>query len=182
MNKYWVWFSRIYKIGTINQKKLLEKYNKPENIWNLTKKELQKNKFLTANQIDIVLDKAYRENLEKYIEYMEKNSINLITIYDEEYPENLKNIYDPPVLIYIKGNKQILNQNAIAIIGSRSSSNYGKITANKFAYELAKNNIIIVSGLARGIDAEAHVGTLSIKNSTIAVIRFWLRYSVPSRK
>ncbi len=182
MNKYWVWLSRIYKIGAINQNKLLEKYKKPENIWNLTKKELQRSEFLNTNQIDNILDKAYREDLDKYIEYMEKNSIDLITIYDKEYPEKLKNIYDPPVLIYVKGNKEILNKNAIAIIGSRSSSDYGKFSAKKFAYEIVKNNIIVVSGLAKGIDAQAHIGALNFEECTIAVVRIWTRYSISNRK
>ena len=120
MNKYWVWLSRIYKIGATNQKRLLETYKEPEKIWKLSKKELAKNKFLTENQINIILDKTYRENLAKYIEYMEKNKISLISIKDEKYPEKLKNIYDPPVVLYVKGNINILNEKCFSIIGSKS--------------------------------------------------------------
>ena len=178
MNKYWVWLSRIYKIGAINQKRLLETYKEPEKIWKLSKKELAKNKFLTENQINIILDKTYRENLAKYIEYMEKNKISLISIKDEKYPEKLKNIYDPPVVLYVKGNINILNKRSIAIVGSRNCSSYGEFASRKFACELAKNNIIVISGLARGIDINAHIGTLKIENSTITVLRFWFGYSI----
>ena len=178
MNKYWVWLSRIYKIGAINQKRLLETYKEPEKIWKLSKKELAKNKFLTENQINIILDKTYRENLAKYIEYMEKNKISLISIKDEKYPEKLKNIYDPPVVLYVKGKINILNKRSIAIVGSRNCSSYGEFASRKFAYELAKNNIIVISGLARGIDINAHIGTLKIENSTITVLRFWFGYSI----
>ena len=180
MNKYWVWFSRIYKIGPVNQNKLLERYKLPEKIWNLSKKELEKNKFLKEEQINIILDKMYRINLEKYIEYMKKNKIYLISINDKYYPEKLKNIYDAPAVIYLKGNKKILNKKSIAIIGSRNCSNYGMTVTKRFTYELAKNNIIVISGLARGIDKYAHIGTLHVENSTIAVCGCGLDRVYPS--
>lgn len=182
MNKYWVWLSRLYKIGTYRQNELLKKYKKPEKIWKLSQKELEKNDFLNKEQIEIVLNPRYRENLEKYIEYMIKNKIYLITIQDKEYPEKLKMIYDPPVVLYARGDISILNKKSIAIIGSRNCSEYGITTAKKFAYELAKSNIIVVSGLAKGIDSYAHIGTLNFNSSTVAVVRLWVRYSLPQRK
>lgn len=175
MDKYLVWLSCLYKIGARTQNELLKKYKSPKKIWNLTKKELEKNEFLNETQIEIILDERYRKNLNKYIEYMNKNKIEMISIFDKEYPEKLKEIYDPPVVLYIKGNKNILSKISIAIIGSRNCSEYGMITAKKFAYELANNNIIIVSGLAKGIDKYAHIGTLYLENSTIAVTRMWVR-------
>ena len=114
-------------------------------------------------------------NLKKYIEYMEENQIHLITIKDKEYPYKLKEMYDSPIAIFTKGNKDLLKQKSIAIIGSRSCSSYGKFISKNFAYGLAKNNIVVISGLARGIDTYAHSGTLKIKNSTIAVVRIWIR-------
>ena len=168
MNKYWIWFSRINKIGAKAQNKLLEKYHNPEEIWNLTKKELQG--ILDDKQIVIILNQKNRINLEKYAEYMQKHEIKMITIFDEKYPQNLRNIYDPPVVLYIRGNENIINEFSIAIIGSRVCSNYGKQVAKQFAYNLSKYNINIVSGLAKGIDTYAHVGTIQAKKTTIAVI------------
>ncbi len=168
MNKYWIWFSRINKIGAKTQNKLLEKYHNPEEIWNLTKKELQG--ILDDKQIEIILNQKNRINLEKYAEYMQKHEIKMITIFDEKYPQNLRNIYDPPVVLYIRGNENIINEFSIAIIGSRICSNYGKQVAKQFAYNLSKYNINIVSGLAKGIDTYAHVGTIQAKKTTIAVI------------
>lgn len=168
MNKYWIWFSRINKIGAKAQNKLLEKYHNPEEIWNLTKKELQG--ILDDKQIEIILNQKNRINLEKYAEYMQKHEIKMITIFDEKYPQNLRNIYDPPVVLYIRGNENIINEFSIAIIGSRICSNYGKQVAKQFAYNLSKYNINIVSGLAKGIDTYAHVGTIQAKKTTIAVI------------
>ena len=101
---------------------------------------------------------------------MEKNSIKMITIQDEKYPEKLRNIYDPPVVLYVKGNEKILQIPSIAIIGSRNCSSYGKQTAMQFAYNLSKHNINIISGLARGIDTYAHLGAIKAQKPTIAVV------------
>ena len=170
MNKYWIWFSMINKIGAKTQKDLLERYKTPEKIWRLTKDEIQKNNILDDNKIDIIINEKYRQNLDNYMEYMEKNSIKMITIQDEKYPEKLRNIYDPPVVLYVKGNEKILQIPSIAIIGSRNCSSYGKQTAMQFAYNLSKHNINIISGLARGIDTYAHLGAIKAQKPTIAVV------------
>lgn len=170
MNTYWIWFSRINKIGAKAQKKLLDKYKNPEIIWNLTEKELQQNEYLNKQSIEIILNKEYKKNLKAYEAYMDKNGINMITIEDKIYPDKLKNIYDSPVVLYVKGNYKILNNKAIAIIGSRNCTNYGKQTAQKFAYNLSKQKINIVAGLANGIDTYAHIGTIKAREKTIAVI------------
>lgn len=177
MNKYWVWLSSVYKIGAVNQNKLLEKYKTPERIFELTKSELEENTYLNKEQINIIL-KSNRNNLDKCIEYMKDNNIELVTIEDNEYPDKLKTIFDPPIALYIKGNKEILNNKSIAIIGSRNCSTYGKACAEKFAYDLSKHNIIIISGLARGIDGFAHIGTIKNKKQTIAVMRIWIRSDI----
>ena len=101
---------------------------------------------------------------------MEKNLIDIISIQDREYPQLLKEIYAPPIFLYIKGNKKILNNKSIAIIGCREASNYGLSVANQFAYNLSKQNINIISGLARGIDSEAHLGAIRANKTTIAVL------------
>jgi len=170
LNKYWIWFSRINKIGAKTQNELLEKYKSPENIWNLTRKELTKDKIINNEQIETILNTEYRKNLEKYAEYMHKNNIKMITIHDEKYPQKLCNIYDPPVVLYVMGNDSILNNLSLGIIGSRLCSNYGKHIAEHFAYNLSKHNINIISGLAKGIDVYAHMGTIKANKSTIAVV------------
>ena len=101
---------------------------------------------------------------------MEKNNIDIISIQDKDYPSLLKEIYDPPICLYIRGNKKILNNKSIAIIGCRDASDYGLNVANEFAYNLSKQNINIISGLARGIDSEAHLGVVRANQKTIAVL------------
>ena len=87
MNKYWIWFSRINKIGAKTQYELLKKYKTPEKIWGLGKAELEET--ITKEQIKIILNQEYRKNLEKYDKYMQKNNIKIITIQDANYPQKL---------------------------------------------------------------------------------------------
>ena len=102
--------------------------------------------------------------------------IEKISINEKEYPQQLKNIYDPPQCLYVLGNKNILKQRGIAIVGSRKCTNYGKEMAIKISEELSKNKINIISGLAIGIDSYAHFGNIKIQNNkneygkTIAVL------------
>lgn len=168
--KYWIWFSRIEKIGPKTGMYLLEKYKNPERIYKLTKFELMNNIKITEEIANDILNIEYKQNLEKYEQYLMKNNIELITIYDKYYPEKLKNIYDPPIVLYIKGNKNILNDYGIAIVGCRDCSSYGKYVAAKFGYELGINNVSVISGMARGVDTYSHIGNLSAKGKAIAVV------------
>ena len=94
--------------------------------------------------------------------------IEEISINSKEYPKNLKNIYDPPKKIYLIGNKDLLYQKGIAIVGARDATQYGKKIAYNLAKELSEQNIVIISGLAIGIDSYAHKG--SLEKGTIAVL------------
>lgn len=98
--------------------------------------------------------------------------IEEISIESEDYPKQLKEIFDAPLKIYVLGNKEILKQNSIAIVGSRNATEYGKKVALKFSKELSEKGINIISGLAIGIDTYAHLGTLqnTSKGKTIAVL------------
>ena len=167
--KYWIWLSRIIEITEKEKQILLEKYKNPKNIYNLDISELIKNG-LTKIQAQGILNPKYRKGLEFYLEYMNKNKIHILTIKNNKYPQMLKNIYDYPVVLYVKGNINILNDLYIAIIGTRIASIYGKNIAEKLAYELSLKNINIISGMAKGIDTYAHLGCIKAKGKTIAVL------------
>jgi DNA processing protein len=96
--------------------------------------------------------------------------VKKITINDENYPEILKNIPNPPKQLYILGNENLLKEKNVAIIGSRVCTPEGAKIAEEFARELSKNGICIVSGMAQGIDTAAHVGALKAGGKTIAVL------------
>lgn len=101
---------------------------------------------------------------------LDQNQIKMINIRSEKYPEKLRHIYAPPQVLYVLGNEKILNDKSISIIGCRECSQYGKKVAYDFAKGFAKRNIIVISGLARGIDTYAHKGSVDVKGKTIAVL------------
>ena len=94
----------------------------------------------------------------------------IIKIGDKFYPEKLTKIYAPPQVLYVIGDKTVLNDKSIAIIGCRKCTQYGSKLAQKFGYELSKKGIVIVSGLARGIDTCSHIGAIKANGKTIAVL------------
>ena len=96
--------------------------------------------------------------------------MKIIRIEDKEYPEKLRNIYDPPKTLYVMGDYSILNNFGIGIVGTRKASKYGIEITKSLAYGLARKEINVISGLAKGIDTAAHQGTLLAKGKTIAVI------------
>src|SRR2546421_726283 len=95
---------------------------------------------------------------------------HVLTQADEAYPDLLKNIYDPPIVLYVKGQLTAKDKNAVAMVGSRQTTHYGREVARKLAYQLAYVGVTVVSGGARGIDTAAHQGSLSAKGRTIAVL------------
>lgn len=109
-------------------------------------------------------------NAERELERCEKEGICLINILEDAYPVNLKEIYDPPLVLYVKGDISSFHKAAVAIVGSRLSSIYGEEVARRFASKLAGWGLTVVSGLARGIDSAAHRGALEIKGRTVAVL------------
>lgn len=125
---------------------------------------------IDENIIQNILDSQNKILAKKHLIYMEQNKIDIISIEDEEYPINLLSIYNPPICIYIRGNKQIFKSKAVGIIGCRECTQYGKEIAQKFSYDLSRNKINIVSGLAKGIDSEAHLGATYAKGLTTAIL------------
>ncbi len=101
---------------------------------------------------------------------MKKNNIDIISIEDKQYPNILKEIYDPPICLYIRGNKEILNNKSISIVGCRKATDYGRKVARDFAYNISKQDINIISGLAIGIDSEAHLGAVEANKMTVAIL------------
>lgn len=167
--RYWIWLSRVEGLNPKVLNELLEKYKDPKAIWNRTKEELIQEGMKEA-YADKITNVTYRVGLDRYLEYMKNNNIDIINIYDKNYPNKLKEIYDPPIVLYVKGNKKILNEKSMAIVGCRLCTKYGEIQAKKLAYNLSMNNINVISGLARGIDSFAHKGCLMSTGKTIAVV------------
>jgi DNA processing protein len=104
------------------------------------------------------------------IEKMDKHGARLVPVTSDEYPANLKQIYDPPIALYVRGEIKESDKFAVAIVGSRQASEYGRIMAERIASDLCSRGLAIVSGGARGIDSFAHKGALKTGGRTIAAL------------
>ena len=108
--------------------------------------------------------------LDRCIENMQKSGITILTVLSEDYPKSLVDLPDRPLILYAKGDLSLLGRKSVAVVGTRSPSNYGKIVTEKFVDKLARAGVVIVSGLCYGVDAIAHKKTLDVKGKTIAVV------------
>lgn len=178
--KYWIWLSRIKNLGSIKIQKLLEKYNSPKEIWKLKKEDLLSIEGIGEKIAEEILKSQYRYGLEKIVENMEKEQIELINFKDKNYPLNLKYLYDKPISLYVKGDKRILKEFSLAIIGCRENSTYGMQVAQAIGKGLARKKILTVSGLAKGIDCISQNATLMAGGKTIAVIGSGINNIYPS--
>jgi DNA processing protein len=109
-------------------------------------------------------------NLSAELKRTEEFGCHVVTQDDSEYPDLLRQIYDPPIVLYVKGQLSAKDKNSVAMVGSRMTTHYGVEVARKLAYQLAYLGVTVVSGGARGIDTAAHQGALSGKGRTIAVL------------
>lgn len=113
-----------------------------------------------------------RQNLEpeSYAQSIKNDMISWVTIYDSTYPRLLKEIYDPPVVVYYKGDILPQDEKAVAIVGTRKMTGYGRVVTRQFTKELTWAGLTIISGLARGVDAQAHKAAIEVGGRTIAVL------------
>ncbi len=114
----------------------------------------------------------FRKNFDlvNYFKKLKKLGIAVVTIFDTEYPKNLKDIEGAPIVLYFKGKLKARDKNLVAIVGSRKMTSYGKLVTERFSSELVGYGVTIVSGLARGIDTAAHEATIKAGGRTIAVL------------
>jgi len=140
-----------------------------DKIFSVSEADLQKIPSLADKDIKAIMQMRQSPTLDREIKLIEKERIKVIDLFDRDYPLLLKEISHPPLVLYIKGELHALNNFAFAIVGTRIPTHYGVSMAESFAYKLASLGIVIVSGLARGIDTAAHKGALKA-GSTIAVL------------
>lgn len=168
MIKYLNSFNLIESVGPSRMNKIMRRFESAEAAWNAPRAEFEK-AGLEAAVIDSLFEQKEKIDPDKEMEKLEKEDIAAISITDPEYPEELKQIYNPPFILYIKG--AIPKEKfSIAIVGSRKVTNYGKQAAQMFSRDLAKAGITIISGMALGIDSIAHLECLKAGQRTIAVL------------
>ncbi len=157
-------------IGPTRLRALVAHFRSTENIFKAPIKELTSIDgvdYKTARNILSYSDFKFGEQQNKKAK---TDGVEIISFWDERYPENLKRMYDPPVCIYVKGELTKQDKFAISVVGTRLPSSYGKVAAEKISKQLAQKGLVIVSGLARGIDTISHWAALRGNGRTFAVL------------
>jgi DNA processing protein len=167
--KYWVWLSSLNKITSRKRFQLLGHFKAPENIWNASKTDLKALPLMTREVMMQLLDEQEKDKASELLKIIKDLGVSIITIEDRLYPDCLRNIYDPPVVLYMKG-QLVEDEKAIAVVGSRNATSYGLKMAESLSYHMAGYGITVTSGMARGVDSHAHKGAINAGGRTIAVL------------
>lgn len=179
--KYWIAFSSIEQIDSEFTLKLFEHFKDIEKAFNVNSDEIKTIEGLSVKKAENFLRLRDKIDPDKTLYTIENRGIKYITFDDTEYPELLKNISNPPSIIYYKGDLKDVNFNkTLAIVGSRKTSRYAKEAVELIVSQLAGTDITIVSGLASGIDTTAHVSAIKNNIKTIGVIASGFDYVYPS--
>jgi DNA processing protein len=176
--KYWVGFNRVPFIEPVRVQKLIEHFGDLENAWVAQPTELRG---VLDDRAIQSLEKVRRElALDREMERIEQSGISVITIQDDDYPRLLREIPAPPPVLFVKGSLTEDDRVAIAVVGTRRATSYGREMARRISSELAEAGVTVVSGLARGIDATAHQAALEAGGRTIAVLGSGVNVIYPS--
>jgi len=166
-------------VGSIRTQALLRDLGSLEKVFRAKENELARVREIGPRLAPTVAQSIREIDIEKELRLIEAYGVKIIGFLDKDYPESLKNIYAPPVVLYVKGTILPQDDIAIAIVGSRLASFYGLQQAERLGFELASRGITIVSGLARGIDSASHRGALKAKGRTIAILGSGLAHIYP---
>lgn len=168
--EYWIWFSSLYGLRPFSRQNLLERFGDAKGIFFAGEKELKEVEGLRAEEFKALSgkDTAAAEAILRRCRELE---IDVITEQDAAYPERLRNIPDPPSVLYVRGRLPAVDaEPAVAVVGTRKSSFYGDKVARSIAYEIASKGGLVVTGLAGGIDSRAAEGALMAGGSVIGVL------------
>ncbi len=160
----------IEHVGPVRLRQLLEHFGDAPAVLRASKSDLLRVRGIGEDTADAIAHWERTVDLTAELQRIREFGCSVITQADENYPKLLRQIYDPPIVLYVKGRLEPSDQNAVAVVGARRTSHYGQESARKLAYQLAYVGVTVVSGGARGIDTAAHQGALTAKGRTIAVL------------
>lgn len=156
-------------LGPVRLKALVEHFEDPKLAWEADIREISEIG-VPQNVAELLLETRKKLDPKDYAKSIKDAGIRWITIFDDDYPKSLKQIYDPPIVLYFKGEFDSADEKAIAIVGTRKMTGYGKLVTDEFTTKLVEAGLVIVSGLARGVDSEAHRIAIENGGRTIAVL------------
>ncbi len=168
--KYGLWLSNIPGIGTAKIHALLKAGGSAKGVYGLGEHELKNVYGITENEVFQILESKKKWNLEQEFARLLESGISFLTEEQEDFPKRLRQIHNPPYSIYYHGSLPDPEKKAVAVVGARGRSAYGSQIARTLARELSMHDVEIISGLARGIDSDGHIGALDGSGRTFAVL------------
>lgn len=168
--RYWLWLSSTHHLGPAVTSALLDEFGSPENVYFAPDEALFAAAEMTEQAKAELRDKSF-DRAERILARCEATGVGIITMQDTAYPDRLRNIYAPPAVLYFRGTVPAMDEEAaVAVVGSRSATPYGAHVAREMSFRLARAGVLVVSGMAKGIDGIAHTGALQAGASTVAVL------------
>ena len=168
--KYWLWLTELPGLTNQTRLALLRHFPTPEDVYYADPEEVLLTEGITREQAKLLEDKDC-SNADRILADCQRLDADILTIQDAGYPNRLRNIYDPPCLLYVRGRLPAFDDEAsIAVVGTRDCTPYGISSAEKLGYGLAAGGAVVVSGLARGVDSAALRGALRAGGTVTAVL------------
>lgn len=165
---YWLALSLTPGLGATRSRKLVRRFGDVQEIFRASLTELEAAEIPVEAAQSIALGKSLTAAEEELIRAVSAGA-EIISLDDDAYPQTLRNIYDPPVVIYVRGDASILQSPGLAVVGTRHPTPYGIGMAQRLSNDLASRGLVIISGMARGVDTHAHRGALEGRGKTITV-------------
>lgn len=178
---YQIALTLVPNIGDVHAKALINHFGSAEAIFKASKRNLEELEGIGSVRAGSIKSYYDFSRAEEEILFIKKYKITPLFITDKEYPQRLLNCYDSPAMLYYKGNANLNQSKIVAIVGTRNNNEYGKNTCEKLVEELTSEDILIVSGLAFGIDSIAHKASLKNNLKTIGVLAHGLDIIYPSQ-
>ena len=167
---YWLALSLVPGIGSVFFNRLIERFETPEAVFQAPEQDLQEVEGVPERVVEEIRKGPFEKKVERELYLLGKVNGTIVTLKDETYPKRLKSIYDPPPLLYLRGALRGDEDPAVAVVGSRRTSLYGRSVTERLCQDLVRHGVTIVSGLARGIDTVAHTSALWVGGRTLGVL------------
>jgi DNA processing protein len=165
---FWVALALTPGLGPIRARKLVGRFGGIEPIFRASLTELEGAGLPAESAQSIALGRSLEAAEEELVRAASAGA-QIVTLDDEAYPATLKNIYDPPIVLYVRGQVPVLSEPGIAVVGTRHPTPYGIGMAHRLACDLGMRGLVIISGMARGVDTAAHRGALEVSGKTVAI-------------
>ncbi|MCS5592338.1 MAG: DNA-processing protein DprA [Gammaproteobacteria bacterium] len=165
---FWLWLLNAPRIGVKAFYDVLKVFETPQNVFDAGTQELKQSGLFSNTTLAYLSNKDMR-CVDKDLEWAKGDCCYIVSLLDPNYPELLKQISDPPPLLYILGDPEVLNTSQFAIVGSRNPTEGGRVITRELCRDLSLSGLVITSGMATGIDGEAHIAALEAGGETIAV-------------